>query len=190
MLGRARHGRRVRGRADIDREDVIRYGRPPAAEDALAREIDARDFVLIKPGAREAAERAAVDVRFVEAVMARHKPGEHARIGRVDLARDQGEPHAFEGLHAEAPKDLHMRMPGADEHHVLDDWPGRPLHRVARAGGTTSSGARDRRVGKVSTRSQRLRRLENMSMVMESVAVARIRTTATSSRSSEMAAST
>ena len=65
--------RDVEGRcdADVDREDVVGDGRPVAAQDPAAGQVEAGGRVVEESGPGEARQRTEVYVRLVEAVVAR-----------------------------------------------------------------------------------------------------------------------
>src|SRR5262249_12724147 len=90
MLARARHIAGIRRRADIERQQVVGHRRTIAANYSLAGEVDADGFVLIKPSASKARQRAGVDMGIVAPVVAGDEAGQHAGIRRVHLAADQG----------------------------------------------------------------------------------------------------
>ena len=68
--------------------------------------------------ARESAE---IDVAFLKGVMPGNVTWQHARIGRLDVAGDEGYADAGDRLHAKALQHMDMRMPAADENEVLSD---------------------------------------------------------------------
>ncbi len=76
---------------------------------------------MIEPRVGETGERAGVDMDVVKLIPARHEPRKHSGVGRVDFARDKGQPHALHWSHAEVAKDRDMRMPGPYENDVLHD---------------------------------------------------------------------
>ena len=124
-------------------------------------------------------------MRLVEVVAPGDQAGQHAGIGRVQFARDQGEAHALERAHAEAAQHLDVRMARAHQHDILDDRARRTAHHRASVCGPAES-----RTGRSSILSRRLSPRESASIAIESAPVAAISTTATSRRSSAIAAST
>src|SRR5919201_1183115 len=193
MLACARDARGVRRRADIEREEIVGNRRARAADYATAGEIELDRLILIEPCAGEAGERTGIDMRVVEPVMAGDEAGQHPGIGRVHLAGDQRETHAGDWLHPEHAQHGDVRVAGADQHHVLEYGMAPRLHAglsaPTRRPIAGSLGASDRRVGIVSMRNRRRRPREKASTAIDSSAVTRISTTATSSLNSEMAAS-
>src|ERR1051325_980013 len=79
-----------------------------------------------RPG--EAREAPQIDMALLEAVMPGDIARQHAGIGGLYVARDQG--HANPGLrpHAEAFQHMHMRMATADKHQIAV-YRSRGLHR-------------------------------------------------------------
>ncbi len=128
VFGRAGHKRRIRRRAGIDRHDVVRRRRAVVADDAPGRDIDPDRRALIEAGTGEPRQRAGIDMSVVEAVGPGDQAGQHAGIGRMDLAGDEGETDAGHWFHAEASQHLHMGVSGPDQYHILDDRPGHGLH--------------------------------------------------------------
>ncbi len=127
VLARAGHIRGVRRGADIEREQIVRNRRAPAADDVAAGEIEVDRFILIKPRAGEASERTGIDVRVVEPVVAGDEARQHSGIGCVHLATEQSEAHARDGLHPEHAQHRDVGVAGANQHHVLEHR-GRSLH--------------------------------------------------------------
>ena len=68
--------------------------------------------------ARKSAE---IDVAFLKGVMPGNVTRQHARIGRLDVAGDEGYAHTGHRPHAKALQHMDMRMPAADENEVLSD---------------------------------------------------------------------
>lgn len=60
-------------------------------------------------------------MRFVEGVVTRNQPGQHAGIRCMYVAADQREANAGDRLHAEGFEHAHMTVAAADEHKVLED---------------------------------------------------------------------
>ena len=145
---------------------------------------------MVETCAGKAGERAGVDMSVIEAVQPGDEARQHAGIGRVKLAGDEGEAHAGQRLHAEAAQHGDVGVARADENHVLDDRPPGQPHAGAPGWTRRSPGAADRRVGSASILRRRRRAREKASTVMDSAATPKISTTATSRRSSEIAAST
>ena len=58
---------------------------------------------------------------LVEVVITGDQSRQHAGIRGVHLARDESEAHAWERIHAEHAQHRNVGVPGADQHHVLDD---------------------------------------------------------------------
>ena len=118
-------------------------GRPAHLHQPGVR-IDARDLVEEQARAGEARQPGEVDMDVVEAVMAGDEAGQHARIGRVHVGRDQGQPDPGQRPHAEAPQHGDMAVAAADQHDVLDDGDGRfyrtsPLRWASRERSSTST---------------------------------------------------
>ena len=62
-----------------------------------------------------------VDVAFVETVMPGDIAGQHSRIGRFDIAGDEGDAHPGHRPHAEALQHMDMGMPAADQNEILSN---------------------------------------------------------------------
>src|SRR5262249_28156493 len=158
--------------------------------DVTTGDIETDHLILVEARAGKPRQGTSIDVSVVEVVMPGDEAGQHAGIGRVHLPTDQGEAHARDRLHAEHAQHRKVGMAGTDQHHVLDHWMGQALHaspsspsgRPIRA----SPGASDSRVGIVSIRNRRRRPREKASTAIDSNAVTRSRTTATSSLNSDI----
>ena len=98
------------------------------AEDLLAGEIEADNFIVIKTGAGEMAERSQVDVSFLGGVMAGDAAGQHSRVGSHGFTADQGEARPGHRAHPERLEHGDMRMPAAYQDQIFDDGRFRPLH--------------------------------------------------------------
>ena len=81
-----------------------------------------------QPGAGEHRQRPQVDMALGARIVAGNIAGDHAGIGRVDVTRDQAQPHARFGLHAEAPQHRDMGVAAADQHDVGGDGYVGPVH--------------------------------------------------------------
>ena len=119
-----------RHRPDVEGQEVVGHRRPGPAQHPPAGEIDAHGLVLIQPRPGEPGQGLEVHVGVVEPVMAGDIARQHARIGGVDVARDQRQPDAGEGLHPEPFEDGHMAVPSPDQDQVLDDGSVPVLHPV------------------------------------------------------------
>jgi len=178
----------ARRRADVDRQDIVGDGRPIATDNPLGCQIQSYDLAVVKAGLCEAGERAGIDMRLVLVVEASDHPRQHPRIGRMDLAGHECETHAGHSVHGQHAQYADMRVPCPDQHDVLHYWCLRRLHLPAFP--FHLAGASASRVVSVEIRSAPRNRRDRASITADSPTVARIRTTATSKRSSEMAAST
>lgn len=81
-----------------------------------------------RPG--EAGQAAQIDMAFLEAVMPGDIARQHAGIGRLYVACDQGDADAGLRPHAETFQHMHMRVPAANEHEI-PVYRRRGLHRPA-----------------------------------------------------------
>ena len=77
--------------------------------------------IMQQSRAGKACQRSQVNVGLIGRIEARDEPRQHARIRRLDIARDQGQPDAWDRPHAEALEHVHVGMPAADQHDILDD---------------------------------------------------------------------
>ena len=80
---------------------------------------------MVEPGAGKAAERAEIDMRLIERVVSGDQARQHAGIGRIDIAANEGEANPRHRPHAETPQDRDMAVPATDQHEVLDNGLGR-----------------------------------------------------------------
>ena len=78
VLACARHIGGIRGRADIEREQIVRDRRATTADHVTAGEIKIDHFVLKEPCPGKTRQRTGVDVGVVDVVMAGDKAGQHA----------------------------------------------------------------------------------------------------------------
>jgi hypothetical protein len=69
----------------------------------------------------KACEPAEIDVAFLKGVTPGNITRQHARIGRLDLAGDEGDADAGRRPHAKALQHMDMGMPAADENEVLSE---------------------------------------------------------------------
>ncbi len=99
-----------------------------SAEDVARGAVEAGRFVVDQPCAGEPREPPKVDVAFLEPVTPGDIAGQHAGIGRLDIASDQRQAHAGRRSHAKALQHMHMGMAAADENEILGDRNG-VLHR-------------------------------------------------------------
>ena len=181
---RYRHG--ARARPDVDGDDVIGHRRAAPADHPPLHDVEADHLLLEEPCSGEARQRTRIDVHLVGSVMTGDVAWQHARVGRVDLARDQRQADTGQRLHAEAPQHGDMRVARTHKHHVLHH--GTRVRSHARDP-FTAIGATERRTGRSSIRNRRRKPRDSASIPSESNPVTAISTTAVSSRSSEIAAS-
>ena len=76
---------------------------------------------MINPCPGEPGQGTQVDMALVEVVMAGDEARQHAGIGRVRVAADQGEAHAGDRFHAEPFQHRDVAVAAADEHEILDN---------------------------------------------------------------------
>ena len=72
-----------------------------------------------RPG--EARERPEVDVDVVELVEAGDQAGQHPGVGRMEIARDDRDPHAGNGTHPQPAQHDDVTVAAADEDEILED---------------------------------------------------------------------
>jgi hypothetical protein len=128
VLARARHVSGIRRRTDIERQQIVRDRRAAAADRAAAGKIKVDDLVLVETRPGKTGQRTGVDMGFVDTVIAGDESGQHAGIGCVHLAADQGKAHARDRLHAELAQHRNVGVAGADQHDVLQHGMARALH--------------------------------------------------------------
>ena len=78
----------VRGRTDIQREQIIRNRRAALAADLLPLEVDARHDAVMAARLRESGELAEIDVALCIRVMTSQGTRQHAGVGGENLAPD------------------------------------------------------------------------------------------------------
>ena len=147
--GVIRRARRVEPRrdADIYRQHVVGDRRPVAAQDRAPLQVEPHRLGVEQPRPREPGERTEVDVDIVESVEARNQARQHPRVGGVQVARDDGDPHAGEGAHPQPAEHDDVAVAPADEDEVLQHG-NVGCHRptpVAAGGNETHSAVRCRR---------------------------------------------
>ena len=129
----ARHIDGARSRTGVDREQVIVHGRAAWHLDQPFSGVDAIDLAVVEPCAGETGQWPEVDMDVIEVVVTGDVSRQHAGVGRMDVAGDQGQTHTGHGLHAEHAQHRDMRMPAADQNDVFQYW-GISLHRLPRFG--------------------------------------------------------
>ena len=125
--GNVRHGRRG---TDVDGQYVVGYRRPVLADNLFVRRVEAGRLGVEKPRACEPAQRHEVDMRVVEAVVARDVAGQHPRVGRMRVAGNQRQTYARHRAHAELLQHRDVAVSSAYQDEVFDDrhgWVG--VHR-------------------------------------------------------------
>src|SRR6266446_9199126 len=110
-----------RRRANVDRQDVPADRRVSAAQYRMSVAVETDRLVADQARAGKAGKPAEIDVAFLKGVMPGNVTRQHARIGRLDVAGDEGYADAGDWLHAKALQHMDMRMPAADENEVLSD---------------------------------------------------------------------
>ena len=104
--------------AGVDAQPVVGDRRSGPQQHPPVRQVEPDDFVLVQPGVRGARERGEIDVRLVEAVVARDQARQHAGVGCLDFATDDGQAHPRQRLHREAADDLDVRVAAAQQDEV------------------------------------------------------------------------
>src|SRR6516162_7491543 len=92
-----------------------------AAQHEAPGPVEADRLVADQPRPGKAREPAEIDVALLKGVMPGDTARQHARIGRLDVAADQRDPHARHRPHAKGLQHMDMGMPAADEDEVLSD---------------------------------------------------------------------
>jgi hypothetical protein len=87
----------------------------PAQENPARRALEADRLGHDEAGAGSLRQANEVDMDLVAIVEAGDVARQHAGIGRAEVARDHGQPHAGLGAVGEGPKHDHMGMAAADE---------------------------------------------------------------------------
>ena len=78
-------------------------------------------LVADQPRAGKAREPAEIDMAFLKRVMPGDIAGQHARIGCLDIAADQGDPHSGQRPHAKALQHMDMGVAAAHEDEIVSD---------------------------------------------------------------------
>src|SRR6516162_10826929 len=92
-----------------------------AAQHEAPGPVEADRLVADQPRPGKAREPAEIDVALLKGVMPGDTARQHARIGRLDVAADQGDAHPRHRPHAKALQHTDMGMPAADEDEILSD---------------------------------------------------------------------
>ena len=108
-------------RADIERQQVVGDRRPVLQQHLAVGAIDAGRLGMDQAGAGPGAQPCQVDVAFVECVLPGDEARDHAGVRRLDVPRDQAEPHPGHRLHGEAFQDMDVGMAAANQHEVLEE---------------------------------------------------------------------
>ena len=69
---------------------------------------------------------------LVEIVMPGNQAREHSGVGRVNVARQQGQADPWNRFHAEHLEDRDMAVPATDQHEILDNRGVRFIHLMSR----------------------------------------------------------
>ena len=107
-----------RRRAGVDGRDIEADGRTPGHRDPACDRIHGERRRVDQPRIGKRGQRAQVDMRFRARIMARDVAGDHAGVGRQEVARDQGQPDPRFGAHAELLQYLDMAVSAAHEDDV------------------------------------------------------------------------
>ena len=118
VFGSARNVLQLRCGADVDRQLVIRHGRAVAANHLLVGPVQADHFIAVQARTRKYAQTREVDVNLVVVVMPSHVTRQHAGVGRVHIGANEGEAHAWNGLHAKTFQHTHMAVATAHQNDV------------------------------------------------------------------------
>src|SRR5271166_1075335 len=110
-----------RRRADVDRQQVPADRRVGAAQHRTPAPVEADRLVADQPRSGKPREPTEIDVALLKGVMPRDIARQHARIGRLDVAADQGDAHTGHRPHAKTLQHADMSMAAADENEILSD---------------------------------------------------------------------
>ena len=83
--------------------------------------VEADRLVADQPRPGKAREPAEIDLALLKGVMPGDVTRQHAGIGRLDVAADQGDAHAGHRPHAKALQHADMGMAAPDENEILSD---------------------------------------------------------------------
>ncbi len=105
----------VRRGPHVQRDDVEGDPLPGRGRRRAGVGVERRDPVANEARARVRRQRPEVDVGFRVGIMARHEPGQHARVGREAVGRHQNERDTGRRSLAESAQHLDVRVPAARE---------------------------------------------------------------------------
>jgi len=129
-VGQARRG------ADIDRQQVVVHRRALGADHAALAAVDVDHLIAVEAGAGELTQPAQVDMHIVERIMTGDVARQHAGIGRVGVATDDGQADTGLWLHGKAHQHADVAVPTADQDDITHDrrfdWHGSGRHRESR----------------------------------------------------------
>ena len=101
VLPRAGDIAHQRPRPDVDGQDFVWDRWPVVAMHQLAIHIQRGHVAMKEPRIGKACQGPEIDMGLVKTVMTGNETRQHARIGRVDIAADQGQADARNGFHPE-----------------------------------------------------------------------------------------
>ena len=110
-----------RRRANVDRQQVPADRRVGAAQYRMPVAVETERLVADQARAGKARKPAEIDVAFLKRVMPGNVTRQHARIGCLDVAGNEGDAHAGHRPHAKALQHMDMSVSAADENEVLRD---------------------------------------------------------------------
>jgi hypothetical protein len=111
--------REVGAGADIERDEIIADRSVPGAKHDPIYAIEPVGFGMDQPRAGRTDKTGEVDVAFGARVHPGDETGQHARIRRLEVARDERQPNARHRLEPKALEHIDMRVPAADEDEFL-----------------------------------------------------------------------
>ena len=92
-----------------------------AAHDAARGAVEPHRLVVDQPRAGKPREAHQIDMAFLKPEKPGDIAGQHAGIGRLDIARDQGQADPGGRAHAKALQHMDMSMAATHEDEILSD---------------------------------------------------------------------
>ncbi len=133
----------TRGRADVERQQIVADRRMRPAQHMAVAALDADRLVMDQPGTGKPRQPAEIDMTLVKSVMAGDPARQHPRIGRLDITGNEGHTHPRHRPHGKTFQHMDMGVATADEHEILSDrnllvhrfhYAGAPIRRRAVSG--------------------------------------------------------
>ena len=102
-------------------ENIVGDSRTPGEQHALFDPIEPDRLGMDEPRPGESGQAHEIDMRFIRRIDAGDDAGQHAGIGRFQVAGHQRHPHPRQRPCREGLEHMHMGMAAADEHDIGGD---------------------------------------------------------------------